>query len=230
MADPKIKYDIEAAVKGDADAEQLAKALRDVGDVLDGDLKVSATEAAQALDALGSKQRAIDAFVTLRRETQQLSTDLGTAVGAVDRLGNEVQESAVKTQAAAAADKAAAAALQELQSSLAAKRDALRTTREEATRAQKQTAEYRATVDGLKASIKAASVDLKQRQADQRTATRSSQEAQNAEAALRKEYDLAVGSAAKLSSSLRAKNMALDASRQSMQAMGLSNRLRSQAQ
>lgn len=221
MADPKIKYDIEAAVKGDADAEQLAKALRDVGDVLDGDLKVSATEAAQALDALGSKQRAIDAFVTLRRETQQLSTELDHGVSAVDRLGNELQESAAKTQAATAAEQTAASAVQTLQASLQAKRDALRTTREEATRATKQTVEYRATVDGLQTSIKAASAELKQRKEDQRTATRASQEAQNAEAALRKEYDLAVGATARLSGSLRAKNTALDASRQAMQAMGL---------
>ena len=222
MADPKIKYDIEAAVKGDADAEQLAKRLREVGDVLEGDLKTSATEAAQALDALGSKQRALDAFTGLKREVQQLSTELDRGVGAVDRLHNELQQSAAKTQAAAAAEKAAAAAVKTLQASLQAKRDALRTTREEATSATKQTTEYRATVDGLKTSIKAASADLKQRQADQRTATRASQEAQNAEAALRKEYDLAIGAAAKLSGSLRAKNTALDASRQSMQAMGLS--------
>lgn len=221
MADPKIKYDIEAAVKGDADAEQLAKALRDVGDALDGDLKTSATEAAQALDALGAKQRALDTFARLKREVQELSTELDRSVGAVDRLGNELQESAAKTQAAAAAEKTAADAVQTLQTSLQAKRDALRTTREEATRATKQTTEYRTTVDGLKASIKAAATDLKQHQTDQRTATRASQEAQNAEAALRKEYDLAVGAAAKLSGSLRAKNTALDQSRQSMRAMGL---------
>ena len=46
MADPKIKYDIEAAVKGEADAEALAKTLRGVGDVLEGDLQKSAQGAA----------------------------------------------------------------------------------------------------------------------------------------------------------------------------------------
>ena len=52
MADPKIKYDIEAAVKGEADAEALAKTLRGVGDVLEGDLQKSAQGAAQALEHL----------------------------------------------------------------------------------------------------------------------------------------------------------------------------------
>ena len=62
MADPKIKYDIEAAVKGAADADDLAKAMRNVGDVLEGDLKQGAADAAAALDALGSKQRALRGF------------------------------------------------------------------------------------------------------------------------------------------------------------------------
>ena len=72
MADPKIKYDIEAAVKGEADAEQLAKTLRGVGDVLEGDLKEGALAAAQALESLASKQRAIDTFSALKRETADL--------------------------------------------------------------------------------------------------------------------------------------------------------------
>ena len=79
MADPKIKYDIEAAVKGEADAEQLAKTLRGVGDVLEGDLQEGAIAAAQALEALASKQRAIDTFSALKRETADLESALTKA-------------------------------------------------------------------------------------------------------------------------------------------------------
>ena len=79
MADPKIKYDIEAAVKGAADADDLAKAMRNVGDVLEGDLKQGAADAAAALDALGSKQRALRGFGELRvlppEEAYQLSVE-----------------------------------------------------------------------------------------------------------------------------------------------------------
>ena len=42
MADPKIKYDIEAAVKGEADAASLAKTMRGVADVLEGELQQGA--------------------------------------------------------------------------------------------------------------------------------------------------------------------------------------------
>lgn len=87
MADPKIKYDIEAAVKGTTDADDLAKAMRNVGDVLEGDLKQGASDAAAALEALGSKQRALREFGALRVETQNLSRQLDASVAVVDRLG-----------------------------------------------------------------------------------------------------------------------------------------------
>jgi tape measure domain-containing protein len=222
MADPKIKYDIEAAVKGEADAEQLAKVLKDVGDVLEGDLQKGALDAAQALDSLASKQRAIDGFTALKRETQDLSGALSSAVGTVDRLGNELQTSAAQTQTMAAAEKSASAAVAAAQSALQSKRDALKLVREETTGAARRSEEYRSSVAGLKDGIKAATTEVKAQQTAYRTAAQASTSAQNAEAALRKEYDLAIGSAARLSSELRNKNLALSSARDSMQGMGLS--------
>ena len=92
MADPKIKYDIEAAVKGEADADALAKTLRGVGDVLEGDLQQGALAAAQALEALGTKQRAIESFGALKRETTDLEAALTKATAQVDRLGAELPQ------------------------------------------------------------------------------------------------------------------------------------------
>ena len=221
MADPKIKYDIEAAVKGEDDAAKLAKVLRDVGDVLEGDLKTSADAAAQALEALGSKQRAVDAFRALNTESRTLSGELDKAVGTVDRLGNELQESAAKTQAMAAAEKTAGAALAESQASLQRKRDALRTLREETTGAARREDEYRAQVTGLTAAIKAANAEVKERQQALRTAAQASGIAQSSEAALRKEYDVAIGAAARLSGELRNKNATLATARDTMQGLGL---------
>lgn len=222
MADPKIKYDIEAAVKGDADAEQLAKALTDVSDVLEGDLKQSAQDAAQALEALNAKQKALSAFGTLKRETQGLSQQLDQAVGVVDRLGNELQDAAGKTQTLSTAERSASAAVAEAQATLQRKRDALKAVREETTGAARRSDEYRATVTGLKDSIKAATEEVKTQQQAQRTAAQAAGQAQNAEAALRKEYDLAIGSAQRLSGELRNKNTALASARESLQSVGVS--------
>lgn len=222
MADPKIKYDIEAAVKGEADAEQLAKALRDVGDVLEGDLQKGAQDAAQALEALASKQRALENFSALRRETEQLSTSLTTAVGVVDRLGAELPQAAAQTQAFAAAEKSAGTALQQSQADLARKRDALKALREENTGAARKTDEYKAAVASLKDGIKAATVEVRAQQTAQRTAAQATAQAQGAEAALRKEYDVAIGSAARLSGELRNKNTVLAQTRETMRTLGVS--------
>lgn len=222
MADPKIKYDIEAVVKGEADADQLAKALRNVGDALEGDLQQGAQEAAQALDALAAKQRALDSFTALRRETEQLSTSLATATGVVDRLGAELPQVAAQTQAFAVAEKSAGAALQQAQADLTRKRDALRALKEESTGAARKTDEYKAAVAALKDSIKAATVEVKAQQTAQRAAAQAAAQAQGAEAALRKEYDVAIGSAARLSGELRNKNTALAQTREAMQALGVS--------
>lgn len=222
MADPKIKYDIEAAVKGEADAEQLAKTLRDVGDVLEGDLQKSAQDAAQALEALGAKQRALNEFGALKLQTQSLSQEFEKAVSTVDRLGNELQEAGGKTQTLATAEKTATTATQQAQAELQRKKDALKAVRDETTGTARRTDDYRNTVAGLKDGIKAATAELKSQQAGQREAAQAATTAQNAEAALRKEYDLAIGSAAKLSSELRVKNGTLAAVRDQMQAVGLS--------
>ena len=74
MADPKIKYDIEAAVKGEADAEALAKTLRGVGDVLEGDLQQGALAAAQALRfhaGLGERLPGLPALAQREPEVEQ---------------------------------------------------------------------------------------------------------------------------------------------------------------
>ncbi len=222
MADPKIKYDIEAAVKGEADAEALAKTLRGVGDVLEGDLQQSALAAAQALEALGSKQRAIDSFGQLKRETTDLEGALQKATAQVDRLGNELPQATANTQQLSAAERAAATALEQARASLQSKRDTLKAVREETQGAARRTDEYKATVAGLKEGIKTATAEVRDQQQALRGTAQATAQAQNAEAALRKEYDLAIGSSVRLSTELGNKRRALSETREIMQAVGIS--------
>lgn len=192
-----------------------------MGDVLDGDLQQGALEAASALEALGSQQRALNTFGELKRETQALAKAFETSVTTVDRLGAGLQSAASQTQQLVVAEKATGAAVAEVQAGLQRKRDALKAVREETTGAARRNDEYRATVAGLKDGIKQATDQLKAQQAAHRTAAQASNTAQNAEAALRKEYDLSIGSTARVSAELRSKNTALAAARDSMQRMGL---------
>ena len=222
MADPKIKYDIEAAVKGEADAEQLAKTLRGVGDVLEGDLQEGAIAAAQALEALASKQRAIDTFSALKRETADLESALTKATAQVDRLGAELPQATASTQQLVSAERSAATALEQARASLQSKRDALKAVREETQGAGRRSDEYKAAVAGLKDGIKAANAEIKAQQDALRTTGQATAQAQNAEAALRKEYELAIGSSVRLSTELGNKRRALSETREIMQSVGLS--------
>ena len=76
MAEPKIKYDIEAAVSGTASVDTLEKTLRGLAGTLDGDLKTKALSAADALKALGEKQQAIETFRALKLESGQVGQAL----------------------------------------------------------------------------------------------------------------------------------------------------------
>ena len=230
MADPKIKYDIEAAVKGEADAEALAKTLRGVADVLEGDLQQGALAAAQSLEALGSKQRAIENFGVLKRETTDLEAALTKATAQVDRLGNELPQAAANTQQLSAAERTAASALEQARASLQSKRDALKAVREETQGAARRTDEYKATVAGLKDGIKTATAEVTAQQQALRNTAQATAQAQNAEAALRKEYDLAIGSSVRLSTELGNKRRALSDTREIMQAVGVSTNNLSQAE
>nr|WP_295937365.1 tape measure protein [uncultured Acidovorax sp.] len=230
MADPKIKYDIEAAVKGEADAEALAKTLRGVADVLEGDLQQGALAAATSLEALGSKQRAIENFGVLKRETTDLEAALTKATAQVDRLGNELPQAAANTQQLSAAERTAASALEQARASLQSKRDALKAVREETQGAARRTDEYKATVAGLKDGIKTATAEVTAQQQALRNTAQATTQAQNAEAALRKEYDLAIGSSVRLSTELGNKRRALSDTREIMQSVGISTTNLTQAE
>lgn len=94
MADPKIKYDIEAAVTGQEDAAQLADKLRELGDALGGDLQANAKEAAQALDMLSKRQELLQSFAAIKTESQQAAQALEAARAESTRLAQAISTSA----------------------------------------------------------------------------------------------------------------------------------------
>ena len=112
MADPKIKYDIEAAVKGEADAASLAKTMRGVADVLDGELQQGALAAAQALESLASKQDAVSTFQKLTNESGALSIELAEAESAVRQLDAQLSKASGSTQQFVRAEMESKAALE----------------------------------------------------------------------------------------------------------------------
>ncbi len=222
MSDPKIKYDIEAAVKGEADALELASALRQVGDSLEGDLQKSALDAAQALESLSAKQRALGEFARLKREAEDMAAALGTATKVVNELGNELPQASANTQALTDAERAMSNALADAQASLARKKEALKQLRDETTGAARRTDEFKAAEAGLKAAIAATTAEVKTRKTDLTSTTQGLARATAAESALRKEYELAIGVAARASAEVGNRTRKLEESRAALNAVGIS--------
>jgi tape measure domain-containing protein len=92
MADPKIKYDIEANVKGDAEVNRLASALDGLANTLEGDIKTQALASAAALRELGAQNAAINAFIELKREGRDAAVGLLAAQQAAEKLGAELAQ------------------------------------------------------------------------------------------------------------------------------------------
>lgn len=99
MADPKIKYDIQANVSGDADINRLASEIDKLAGTLDGDLKTSALASADALRQLAQKDNAIQNFVDLKREAAAAALGLKDAQAAAQKYGTEMASVANPTRA-----------------------------------------------------------------------------------------------------------------------------------
>ncbi len=221
MTDPKIRYDIEAGIKGEPDVKQLTGSLRTLGDTLDGELAQEAMKAADALENLGAKQEAIQNFNALRRTTQQLGQELDAAAASVDRLGAELPQAAAATAAFAAAEARARSAVEGAKADLDEQRQALVRLRTEYTGGARRTDEYREANAQLLVTVRELRTNLAEQRASLSAAAGATRTAQQAERALATEYDRTVESARKLSAEVGSKNSALEASRGVLRSLGL---------
>jgi tape measure domain-containing protein len=224
MADPKIKYDIEADVKGDASIQQLEGSLRDLGQTLDGNLKTQAEAAAAALAALGAKQQAVDNFVTLRRETDALGSAMDTAAQKVDAIGAQLPQATAATAQFAEAEAKARAAVSGAKGDLDEQRQALTKLREEFTGAARKSDEFKEAEAQLRQTIKDLKINLAEKKQELSTAATATKQAERNEKELNTEYKNSINSAKQISTALGAKNRALDSSRSAMDAVGISTR------
>ncbi len=101
MADPRIKYDIEANVTGQGDVGQLVQQIDALAREIDGPLKSGAQQAAAALRELAAKNQAIDNFVTLKREAEGAAQGLKQAQAAAQAAAREISASGAPTRAQA---------------------------------------------------------------------------------------------------------------------------------
>ena len=101
MADPKIKYDIEAAVSGSADVIALANNVEKLAGSLDGDLKAKALAAADSLRELGRQDAVLSQFAALRASVEKTNQDFAAAQRAVTGLNSAITAVGAPTRAQA---------------------------------------------------------------------------------------------------------------------------------
>lgn len=230
MADPKIKYDIEAAVTGEASVQQLEGVLRELEGTLEGDLQKSAKAAADALAALGAKRDAIETFQSLKRETAALGTEMDAAARKVDTLGAQLPQTTAATAQFAEAETRARTALAGAKSDLDESRQALVKLREEYTGAARKSDDYRESSAQLQVTVRSLRDNLKEKRQELSSAADATRQAETAEKGLTTEYNNAVNAARNVSASLGTKNRALADSRDAMQAAGISTSNLAQAE
>ena len=101
MADPKIKYDIEATVSGSADIAALAREL----DALEKSIDPAGVQRAKALrteiEALGKQQAAVAAFVGLKNAVIDSKAAYEAAQVSAQKLGREIALAGTATRAQA---------------------------------------------------------------------------------------------------------------------------------
>lgn len=230
MADPKIRYDIEAAVSGEASVDVLAQNLRSLGDTLDGPLKAQAEAAAAALSALEAKRGVVNNFINLRRETETLSTAMSAAAATVDTLGAQLPQAAAATAQFAAAENQARAAVAGAKADLDEQRAALTQLRQQFTGAARQTDEYKESSAQLAVTVRDLRTNLREKQGELTAAAASTKQAARDEKALGLEYRNSVNAAKQVSAELGAKNRALQSSRAALDGAGISTRNLTEAQ
>lgn len=99
MADPKIRYDIEAGVSGEADVNRLAAELEKLDDSLDPALAERARTTAQRIRELGQQQDAIDSFVRIKQATTDAADALNKAQTEAQNLARTIGTTAAPTRA-----------------------------------------------------------------------------------------------------------------------------------
>ncbi|GKS96950.1 tape measure protein [Acidovorax sp. SUPP2825] len=221
MADPKIKFDIEAQAVGGSDVEVLAKSLESLGETLEGEVRTGAEAAAAALRELASRNQAAQTFAALKREVADLGAALDRSAQSVESIAGEMPAAAAATRDFAASEARARTAVDETQQGLAAMRQALVDLRAGNESAARGTDEYRSSVNQARGTIADLRATLKQQKVELKEAEAGTRSAAVAEKELGDQYKLAVNATGSLSKAYGDRSRALDEARSSAQGLGV---------
>jgi len=99
MAEPKIRFDIEANATGAEDVDRLATNLQKLDGSIDPALAENARALAERLRELGQQQAAIDRFVALKSSSLATADALGRAQAEAQAFAREISQAGEPTRA-----------------------------------------------------------------------------------------------------------------------------------
>lgn len=221
MAEPKIKFDIEAEAKGGASVEALAKSLESLGQTLEGDLKTQATAAADALRSLGEKQAAVSNFQQIQNASSAMALELEEAAYSVRQVEAELGQASAATQKYAATELQAKAALEATKAELAAARTGYLELQAATTGSARSSVEYKAASEQMRGSIQQLTAESRLQKTALKDAAQETKAAQLAENSLSAQYEKSTTTLDRVRGELQEKNAALEASRTALKATGI---------
>lgn len=98
MADPRIRYDIQANAEGQEDVARLTRELEKLDGAIDPAAAARAQELADKLRQLGQQDAAISRFVELKQKTQGAAQALDEAQTAAQALGKQIAATEAPTR------------------------------------------------------------------------------------------------------------------------------------
>lgn len=192
VVDIVITADTAQAVGG---VTGLEKDLRDLGGVLEGELKQKALASADALQKIGAQQGAINNFKELKRETQALGLTLDVAAQAVDKLGSELPQVSAASKALGDAQDKARAEMVAVKNELIEQRAALTKLNADLKAGAVSSDEYKTSSVQLKQAITELNTNFKEKRTVQAAGSQAAVDAAKAEKALTTEYAAALAAA-----------------------------------
>ena len=221
MADPKIKYDIEAQATGEAAIDKLTGAVKELGDSIDQDLKREADAAAQALRKVGEQSAAAEVFRAAGLEAERAGAAFKEAKAGLDDLDRKFATAATAAQQFGVAEKAALDAVRATARELDAAKVALAQIDSTYDKAGRGTTEYEAATGALRLTIAKLNADLREKKVSLQDASQAAKAAEREETALVQQHQKASVEVGRLRKAYEDSNSALADAKSKLTAAGV---------
>ena len=215
-----VDYKLRASSEGLENLTRFANEMDKAG-IEAGELKDKAAEVSRQLQDVTQQQAAIDSLRQLGEESRNLGNRLDASTAQVERLAAALPEVTQKAQQLAQAETSAAEAVKQAEADVDTMQKALVELRSGHEQAARGSDEYKASVAQARSAITELRQQLTAQKQELAQCAEASKTAATEQASLKREYEAAVTSTAKVSAAVGENRRAMDTARESAKALGV---------